>query len=343
MAVYKRGKIYYVDILLPDGKRHRRRAGPSKEVAENIQKDMEVQKAKGEFGFLPKDSELLPLFEQFIEKTRNNNSPHTVKRYKGIIENFKEFLAKRHPHITKHSHLKPSIFEEYKSYRISKEIKGKTLNTELQTLKSIMIMAIKWGYAKSNPAKEVETIKIKRSLEGGRWLNSEEVDKLLKLSNEWLYPIFYTFIYSGMRKSELENLTWDDIDFGRRIIKIRIKDDWTPKTDERDIPISDDLLKLLQKQKKKAICPLVFHDGEGKKIDENRLRRNLMSVTKLAGFPDVTKIHSLRHTYGSHLAQQGVPLPAIQKFMGHKNIQTTMVYAHLAPGYRPDVVKKLKF
>ena len=179
MAVYKRGKIYYVDILLPDGKRHRRRAGPSKEVAENIQKDMEVQKAKGEFGFLPKDSELLPLFEQFIEKTRNNNSPHTVKRYKGIIENFKEFLAKRHPHITKHSHLKPSIFEEYKSYRISKEIKGKTLNTELQTLKSIMIMAIKWGYAKSNPAKEVETIKIKRSLEGGRWLNSEEVDKLI--------------------------------------------------------------------------------------------------------------------------------------------------------------------
>ncbi len=343
MAVYKRGKIYYVDILLPDGKRHRRKAGPSKEVAENIQKDMEVQKAKGEFGFLPKDSDLPPLFEGYIEKTTNDNSPSTVTRYKGIIENFKTFLSKRYPHVSKHSHLKPEIFEKYKTYRIGQDAKPKTINIELQTLKSLMIWAVGQGHAKSNPAQNVETIKIKKRLEGGRWLTSEEVDKLLKLSNEWLYPIFYTFIYSGMRKSELENLTWDDIDFARRIIKIRIKDDWTPKTDERDIPISDDLLKLLQKQKKKAIGSLVFHDGEGNKIDENRLRRNLMSVTKLAGFPDVTKIHSLRHTYGSHLAQQGVPLPAIQKFMGHANIQTTMVYAHLAPGYRPDVVKNLKF
>jgi len=343
MAVYKRGKIYYVDILLPDGKRHRKRIGTDKKVAENVQKEWEVQKAKGEFGFLPKDSELQPLFDLFIEKTKNDNSPRTVTRYKGIIKNFKTFLAKYYPHIKKHSHFKPEVFEKYKTYRNEKQAKPKTVNVEIQTLKSIMLYAIEQGLAKNNPADSVNTIKIKKSLEGGRWLTSEEVDKLLKFSNEWLYPIFYTFIYSGMRKSELENLTWDDIDFARRIIKIRIKDDWTPKTDERDIPISDDLLKLLQKQKKKAIGSLVFHDGEGNKIDENRLRRNLMSVTKLAGFPDVTKIHSLRHTYGSHLAQQGVPLPAIQKFMGHKNIQTTMVYAHLAPGYRPDVVKNLKF
>ncbi|MBF0572101.1 MAG: phage integrase SAM-like domain-containing protein, partial [Candidatus Omnitrophica bacterium] len=197
MAVYKRGKIWYVDILLPDGKRHRERVGTSKEVAEKVQKDMEVQKAKGEFGFLPKDSNLLPLFDQFIEKTKNDNAPGTVVRYKGIIENFKRFLAKTYPHITKHSHLRPHVFENYKTYRAGQEAKPKTINIELQTLKSIMIMAIEWGYAKNNPAEKIDLITIKASIEGGRWLSSEEVKKLLSHSKEWLYPIFYTFIYSG--------------------------------------------------------------------------------------------------------------------------------------------------
>ena len=250
MGVYRRGKIWWVDLIV-NGERVRKPIGRSKEVAENVLKEWEVKKAKQDYGFIPKDSDLQILFDEFLKKTDTDNSPGTLKRYKGIVENFKKYLG-QFPHITKLSQLTPKIFEDYKAYRKGKEAQPKTINTELQTLKSIMIMAVERGYINFNPARSVDTIKITKSLEGGRWLSSEEVKTLLANSDEWLYPIFYTFIYSGMRKSELENLTWSDIDFERRIIKIRIKDDWTPKTDERDIPISDDLLKILKKQKKKA-------------------------------------------------------------------------------------------
>ena len=194
----------------------------------------------------------------------------------------------RFPHITKLSQLDAKIFEDYKAHRKGEGAKPKTINIELQTLNSIMILAVKWHYINHNPAQDVRPIKIIDKTEA-RFLTQAEVAKLFEFSDEWLYPIFYAFIHTGMRKGELENLTWDDVDFTRSRIKIRVKDDWTPKTNEREIPISKGLFVVLQKLKEKAIGTLVFHDGEGKMIEKNRLRKELMKVTKRAGFGDVTE------------------------------------------------------
>ena len=68
-----------------------------------------------------------------------------------------------------------------------------------------------------------------------------------------------------------------------------------------------------------------------------------MKTTARCGFPDVTKIHSLRHTFASHLVMKGVDLPTVQKLMGHADIQTTMIYAHLAPDHLVEAVDKLDF
>lgn len=338
--IWKRGKIWYVSIMA-DGRRIKKSIGPNKAVAELALNDLEVKKAKNELGFLPKDSDLQKLFSEYLERTKTNNSPATLKRYTGIVENFKKFLAKT-PLITKLSQLNAKIFEDYKTHRKGEGAKPKTINNELQTLKSIMILAVKWGYAKENPARNVDPIKIIEKTEA-RFLTQEEVEKLLTNSEEWLYPIFYTFINTGMRKGELETLTWSDVDFGRRKVKIRVKDDWTPKTNEREIPINDGLFELLTKHKKKAIGPLVFHDGEGNMIEKNKLRKELMKVTERAGFPDVTKLHSLRHTFASHLVMAGVDLPTVKKLMGHSDIETTMIYSHLAQSHITDAVNKLNF
>jgi integrase len=113
-------------------------------------------------------------------------------------------------------------------------------------------MAIKWGYANLNPLRNVEPIRVMSKTEA-RFLTKEEIDKLLANSNEWLRPIFYSFLQTGMRLQELMTLEWSDIDFDRRKIKIRVKEDWTPKTSEREIPISNGLLEVLLKLKKAAI------------------------------------------------------------------------------------------
>ena len=68
-----------------------------------------------------------------------------------------------------------------------------------------------------------------------------------------------------------------------------------------------------------------------------------MWITKESGFPDVTKLHSLRHTFASHLVMSGVDLPTVKKLMGHSDIETTMIYSHLADEHVDKAVEKLEF
>ena len=337
----KRGNTYYADYRI-NGKRFRKVLGSSKKIAELVLKDIEVKIAKGELGFEKKDQDLNQLFEEYLSYSKTNHSPATRKRYKAIIDNFKRFLS-NYPHLNKISHLNPKIFEDYKTFRSEEKAKNKTINMESRTLRTIFNLAKDWGYTKENPTEGVRMLKITNHITP-RFLSEDECKKLLDMCNAWEHPIFYTFLSTGMRKGELLNLEWPDIDFDRRKIRIRVKDGWSPKTSEREIPINDGLLKLLEKLKddnKKS--SVVFHDGSGQQIENNRLRKRLISLTKKCGFPDVTKLHTLRHTFASHLVMKGVDLPTVKKLMGHADIQTTMIYSHLADEHVDKAVEKLDF
>lgn len=325
------------------GIRFRKCVGPDKKTAELAAKDIEIKVHKGQLDFLPKDSDLQKLFTEFLEYCKTNNrSPATIKRYTAVIDNFKEYLVK-HPHITKLSQVDVKLIEDYKTFRKSKgqDASDTTVNIEITVLKSIWNMAMQSGYTNANPFKNVKSIKVTEKFE--RFLTFQESDKLLENTDEWLYPIFYTFLKTGMRKQELMNLEWSDVDFERRKIKIRVKVDWTPKTSEREIPMTDGLKGVLLNLKKKAIGNLVFHDGDGQMIAINRLRIELKKVTKKAGFPDVTKLHTLRHSFASHCAMKGINMPTLQQFMGHTDIATTMIYAKLSPDHLSDEINKLDY
>ena len=147
-----------------------------------------------------------------------------------------------------------------------------------------------------------------------------------------------------MRRGEVINLEWKDIDFERRVIKIQIKENWQPKTGERDIPINARLFKLLgQLHKKRRKGSLVFYNSIGNKIHRNKLRTKLIQIAKKADISELTKLHTLRHTFASHLVMKGVDLASVQKLMGHADIKTTMIYSHLAPEHLKGAVDKLTF
>jgi len=334
----QKGKKYFVDYRI-NGKRMRKFVGPSKKIAELYLKDIEVKVAKGELGFETKDKDLRKLFEDYLSYSKTNHSPATCKRYKAIIDNFTRFLSD-YPFIAKISHIGPKTFEDYKRFRTDDEMENKTINIELQTLRAMFNLAKTWGYTKENPTDGVKKMKITNHITP-RFLSDEECKKLLETCNEWEYPIFYTFLNTGMRKSELLNLEWSDVDLDRKKLKIQTKDDWSPKTDEREIPINEGLLNTLKRLNKKG--PYVFHDSKGHKFENNRLRKRLMSLTKRCSFSDVTKLHTLRHTFASHLVMKGVDLPTVSKLMGHADIETTMIYAHLADKHIDKAVEKLEF
>ena len=226
-----------------------------------------------------------------------------------------------------------------------KGARAHTINFEVGTLRTIFNIAIKWSYLKDNPAKGVVKLKVNDSKQP-RFLTKKECKRLLDNSPEELRNIFYILLNTGTRKAELENLEWSDIDLRRKKIKIHRKEFWKPKTGEREIPMNQGtygLLKKLQEQNKKGLkSNFIFPAKDGSKIKE-KLRRQLIKIAEKAEIEGLTKLHSLRHTYASHLVMKGVDLPTVQKLMGHSDIQTTMIYSHLAPNHLAEAVNKLDF
>ena len=362
--IYKRGKIWYLDIRVK-GRRIRRRVGTSKKVAELALKDAEVKAARHEFGFARKDIVIDKLLELFLEYSRANHREASTVRYSSVVDSFKRFLNAK-ANITFLSEITPETIEQYKIWRrdpesnfsnarsacaddntkaTPKQVTPDTVNFELKTLTNIFNRAIKWGYLTENPVTEVKKLKVSNS-KPVRFLTVEECKRLLGACPEDLYPVFFTYLNTGMRKSELINLEWDDIDFKRRKIKIQWKEFWQPKSGEREIPLNQQLFHLLQRLKRENDRGLksnfVFPHSDGSRI-KMKLREKMIEIADRARIKKLTRLHTLRHTFASHLVMKGVDLPTVKELMGHASIQTTMIYAHLAPDHLAGAVEKLEF
>ncbi len=356
--IYQRKDIWYVDYKYK-GRRYRKRVGTSKKMADVALKDIEIKIIKDELGFSKTDIKIESLIVKFLEYNRTNHRITTTKRYKAVTDHLKRFLNEKRKDIVMLSQLTPEVIEGYKTFRrdewvnpngknvktdnTRKGARARTVNLELEGIKTMINLAIKWDYLRDNPMKHVKPLKIddKKPL---RFLTKEECEKFLEACPKEFFPIYFTFMSTGMRKAELENLRWSDIDFNNHKIYIRKKPDWQPKTGEREIPISDELLTVLnshwQESKKSKKKDHVFAIiGAGK--SHNMLRTELIKIGKIAEIEDCTKVHTLRHTFASHLVMAGVDLPTIQKLMGHSDIETTMIYAHLSPSHLSEAVNKL--
>jgi integrase len=219
----------------------------------------------------------------------------------------------------------------------------RTINYELKTLGAIFRFGKKQGLCHDNPCENITYLKIKTG-ETPRFLTNDECRSLLENSIEKYRGVFLTFLLTGLRLGELINLQWGDIDFRRRILKVQRKHDWEPKAGEREVPLNDELVTLLRKRRSPKVekSDYIFTHEDGRKLGA-KLRNTLVSTARRAGIENLTKIHSLRHTFASHLVMKGVDLPTVMKLMGHSDIQTTMIYAHLAPDHLAGAVNKLDF
>ena len=358
--IYKREKVWYIDVR-DKGRRIRKKIGSSKKIAELALKDAEVKIARDEYGFGDNDIALNKFIERFIEYSQANHREATTKRYSAVIDHFQAFL-KTLRNVTFLSEVTTEVIDRYKIYRKSAWVNGNgypvendnevtdktrkgarahTINFEVDTLRMIFNLAVKWDYLKENPTKGVKRLKVDDS-KPPRFLAKEECQKLLEASPPELYPVYFTFLNTGMRKAELENLQWCDIDLKRKRIQIKRKENWQPKTGERELPINDELLQLLKDLKKQSNVNIDYvFDIINSGHSHNWLRLELIKIAKKASIKDLTKIHTLRHTFASHLVMNGVDLPTVKRLMGHTDIQTTMIYAHLAPEHLSDAVNKL--
>ena len=141
-----------------------------------------------------------------------------------------------------------------------------------------------------------------------------------------------------MRRGELYYLRRRDVDLENGKINIKPYDGFSTKSRRlRSVPISANLQKYLQGLKRKHNSEYACRPYP----DEHGLRKAFVRLLEEIGLRGT--LHDLRHTFASHLAMNGVPIPVIKELLGHADITTTMIYAHLSPDTHKAAIDKLPF
>ena len=192
--------------------------------------------------------------------------------------------------------------------------------------------AVEWHYLKHNQLHTVR--KFKESPGRLRYLNEKEIAKLLDSCADHLRPIVIMALNTGMRKCEILNLSWADVDMEKGVLTIRK----TKNNEIRMIPINESLHRTLESLKKETTRQPVLASKDGKPFVD--LKRSFATAVKKAGITDF-RFHDLRHTFASRLVMVGVDIRTVQELMGHKDIRMTMRYSHLSDAHLKEAVNKV--
>jgi integrase len=243
---------------------------------------------------------------------------------------------------------------------MTKEKKSpKTISHCLALIRAMYNKAIDWGlYQGENPIKKkrpgekkgiMPTVRNARD----RFLSVEEAEKLLmelkrnhqikkeykELKDPKMHDIALISLHTGARAGEIFSLKGDDIDLENDLITLRD----TKNNETRYAPMTKEVKKILKRRLPENPNAYVFTDTDGEKIKEvsKSFDRIVDSIGLNAGVEDRRKkvvFHTLRHTFASWLAIEGIPLYTIAKLMGHKSISMSERYSHLSPDHKKGAV-----
>jgi site-specific recombinase XerD len=233
-----------------------------------------------------------------------------------------------------------------------KEVRACTVNKDLSVLRQMFGKAVDWKYVLVDPMSGIQNLK-DDSLVHDRYLQPEEFNALLSAAIEQQgneYPglryahmpeLMIVLVNTGLRLSEALTLSIPHINFDRRILSVKnVKSRRTKNGRERHIRLNEDAFNALYALRRKAVNQFgtIFQteDGSSWLPHKRILQRQFGKCVNAAGLfnPEPTQnvtVHTLRHTFGSHLALNGVPVGKIQYLMGHTSLRTTERYMHLAP------------
>jgi integrase len=275
-------------------------------------------------------------FAQYVGYAKANKAEQSYDRDLITIKHFLPVIKNK-----KISEVTTKDIELYKSRRL-KKVKKATVNRELNTIIAVFNKAVEWGNLIESPLKSVKKFKEPKKLP--RFFSAKEIEKILNsinVSNQpQLKQIIYFLLHTGLRREELAHIEWDDVNLKEGSLYVQPKHDWTPKDNEgRTIPINSQLRKLLLSLPREG--KYVFDSGNDKFYYKlGSLSRSFTRLLKRIEIKNAS-LHTLRHTYASHLVMAGVDLATVQKLLGHSQITTTMRYAHLAPGHLQEAAEKL--
>jgi len=273
--------------------------------------------------------------DKFIEELRyeKNYSELTTNGYSKNLFLFLEYLNDND--IMNYNKIDYRDIRNYINYMYDLNYSNKTISRNISALRSFFKYLVSNGSIDKNPMTLVTNPKLDKKLP--KYLNYEDTEKLLNAFDNSNYiglrnSLALEMLYStGMRVSEISSIKLNDISMDNRNIKVTGKGN-----KERFVYFGTKCLDLLNMYLKESYPKLNVKGSQylllsktGKKINEREIRTIIDEAVKIARIEMKVSPHVLRHTFATHMLNEGADLRSVQELLGHVNLSTTQIYTHL--------------
>jgi integrase/recombinase XerC len=281
-------------------------------------------------------------YQSFINylSFEKRSSAHTITAYKKDLEQFFQYINEQYliqePQLVQQSYIRSWI-----AYLMEKGISAKAINRKLSSIRSFYSYLLKQGKIDINPVSKIIAPKIPKRLPVFVPKNSiEELFEGNLFSNDYIGKrnelIFEIFYCTGIRLSELVNIKHHDIDIYNKTLKILGK-----RNKERIIPLNEALLDKinefikLTKNNINTTENYLFLTEKGKKIYPRLVYKIVNNYLSKVATITQKSPHVLRHTFATHMLENGADINAIKELLGHSSLSATQIYTH-------NTIEKLK-
>ncbi len=272
-------------------------------------------------------------------------SENTLNSYSRDLKNFLDFIQDQN--VSKWNDVKRTHIMKYLIHMRNSGKAASTITRNIASVRSFFQFLIQEGMISENPSTDLETPKQEKKLP--EILTPDEVDKLLSKPNttdfrgkrdKAMLELLYA---SGMRVSELINLNVEHIDTQNGYILCRGKGE-----KERIVPlgklaissVTDYLTKSRPQMRKDLSEPSLFLNHHGRRLSRQGFWKILKKYAEKIGIKNKITPHTLRHSFATHLLENGADLRAVQEMLGHSDISTTQIYTQLTKQRLKDVYSK---
>ncbi|MEO6902054.1 MAG: tyrosine-type recombinase/integrase [Bacteroidia bacterium] len=278
-------------------------------------------------------------FDSFIQYLQYEKrfSKHTITAYSQDINSFFTYLTTTYQ-ISQLSEITHSIIRSWIVYLMEQQITPRSINRKISTLKSFYKYMLRQNIVAENPMLKVQGPKTSKKLPV--FIEKDKMNLLLDKTNfgtdaEGLQQqlILEMFYHTGMRLSELSNLKTNDVDLYNSQLKVLGK-----RNKERIIPFNGELKALIGNYMNSHLTPTseyFFSSKSGEKLYPKFVYRVVNKYLSLISTQHKKSPHVLRHTFATHMLNNGADLNSIKELLGHASLSATQIYTH-------NTVEKLK-
>ena len=267
-----------------------------------------------------KVSEFLP---ELLDTNASMFSHGTIEIYDRAIKNFVNIVGDLDLRA-----ITPRHADRFKAERL-KQTSPTTTNIDLRTMKAAFNTAIRWEYMDRNPFKGIKFVPIPER--APCFFTKEHfVAFAATISEDWFRNIVEFAVLTGLRRGELVNLRWENVDMQRGVIQIESTATFKTKSGKRRlVPLNDSAKRILERISHQDKEPWVFTFQE-RQISARLVTHKLKDCLRRAKLDKPgLHFHSLRHTFASWLVQDGISIYAVKELLGHSDVKITQIYSHL--------------